>query len=421
VSNARIRADYRTQVLDDLAGVGADDWNALAAAGTGRARPQPFLRHEFLRALELAGCVGEATGWIARHLLLRDASGEPAAAVPAYLKLHSYGEYVFDWAWADAYRRHGLRYYPKLLSAVPFTPVPGTRLAARDAPARRAAARALLTMAQSSRLSSLHVLFPGADEASVLRETGMMLRHGVQFHWRNAGYGDFEAFLATLAQPKRKKIRAERRKIADAGVKLRRLHGRDIRAAHWAFFARCYETTYAAHHSTPYLNLEFFERIGEALPEHLVLVLAERDGCPIASSLLVHDDERLYGRYWGALQPVPCLHFEACYYQAIEAAIELRLPIVEGGAQGEHKLSRGFEPVQTVSAHWLAEPAFAQAVDRFLQREDALVGAYLDELRERSPYRDAAAGDAAGTTPADAADSAGSRQPPPSAFIRSTL
>ena len=392
MSHGPVGGDYRTQVLDDLAGISADDWNALAAAGAGRARAQPFLRHEFLRALELAGCVGEATGWAARHLLLRDASGALAAAVPAYLKLHSYGEYVFDWAWADAYRRNGLRYYPKLLSAIPFTPVPGTRLAARDATSLHAAARALLGYAQSCGLSSLHVLFPRAAEADALRDAGLMLRHGVQFHWRNAGYADFEAFLATLAQPKRKKIRAERRKVADAGVRLRRLHGRDIGAAHWAFFARCYRATYAAHQSTPYLNLEFFERIGAALPQHLVLVLAERSGRPVASSLLVHDDERLYGRYWGAIEPVPCLHFEACYYQAIEAAIELGLRFVEGGAGGEHKVSRGFEPVPTVSAHWLAEPAFAQAVERFLQREGAAVDTYLDELRERLPYRADAAG-----------------------------
>ena len=392
MSHGPVGGDYRTQVLDDLAGIGADDWNALAAAGAGRARAQPFLRHEFLRALELAGCVGDATGSAAPHLLLRDADGTVRAPGAAYLKPHDYRSDPFDWAWADAYHRNGLRYYPKLLSAIPFTPVPGTRLAARDATSLHAAARALLGYARSCGLSSLHVLFPRAAEADALRDAGLMLRHGVQFHWRNAGYADFEAFLATLAQPKRKKIRAERRKVADAGVRLRRLHGRDIGAAHWAFFARCYRATYAAHQSTPYLNLEFFERIGAALPQHLVLVLAERGGRPVASSLLVHDDERLYGRYWGAIEPVPCLHFEACYYQAIEAAIELGLRFVEGGAGGEHKVSRGFEPVPTVSAHWLAEPAFAQAVERFLQREGAAVDTYLDELRERLPYRADAAG-----------------------------
>ncbi len=387
MASGRSRIDYRTQVLEDLSAIDAAQWNALVAAGAGRTRPQPFLRHEFLRALELTGCVGEAAGWIPRHLVLRDAAGTPVAAAPAYLKLHSYGEYVFDWAWADAYRRHGLRYYPKLLSAIPFTPVPGTRIAAAGARPRAAAAAALLALAREAGLSSLHVLFPPAGEAEALREAGMMLRHGVQFHWRNAGHADFEDFLATLTQPKRKKIRAERRRVAQAGVRLRRLHGSEIDARHWAFFVRCYEATYAAHGSTPYLNLAFFERIGAAMPEHLVLVLAERDARPIAASLLVHDEERLYGRYWGAIEAVPNLHFEACYYQAIEAAIGMGLQVVEGGAQGEHKMSRGFEPVRTVSAHWLAEPAFAEAVDRFLQREDAMVGLYLDELRERSPYR----------------------------------
>ncbi len=240
--------------------------------------------------------------------------------------------------------------------------------------------------------SSFHITFLTESEWKRAAGLGFLERWDQQFHWRNAGYADFDAFLATLAQPKRKKIRAERRKVAEAGVRLRRLHGREIGGAHWAFFSRCYESTYAAHHATPYLNLELFERIGEAMPEHLVLVLAERDGRPVASSLLVHDDERLYGRYWGAIEPVPRLHFEACYYQAIETAIEVGLRVVEGGAQGEHKVSRGFDPVPTVSAHWLADPAFAQAVDRFLQREDAMVGAYLDELRERSPYRAAPTG-----------------------------
>lgn len=356
------------------------------AAGAGNERAQPFLRHEFFDALERSGCVGAHTGWRAQHLLLRDRDDAPTALVPLYRKSHSYGEYVFDWAWADAWRRAGLRYYPKWLVAVPFTPVPGTRIAARDPVARRAAIDALLALARASSLSSLHVLFPPAAEAEALQAAGMLLRHGLQFHWRNDGYADFDAFLTTLAQPKRKKIRSERRRVREAGVRIRRLHGREIDAAHWRFFVRCYEATYDAHASTPYLNLEFFERIGQTMPEHLLLVVAERDGVPIASALFVHDDERLYGRYWGALEPVPLLHFELCYYQAIEIAIALRLRIVEGGAQGEHKLARGFLAVPTTSAHWLAEPAFADAVERFLAREDVLVGGYLDELRERSPY-----------------------------------
>ncbi len=405
MAHGRIGNDYRTQAIDDIGRVDASEWNALMAVAAGRRCAQPFLRHEFLHALERSGCVGTSTGWSAHHLLLRDASGALAAGVPLYLKEHSWGEYVFDWAWADAYQRHGLRYYPKLLAAIPFTPVTGSRLGARDECARHAAAGALLARARSAGVSSLHVLFPGEADAGALQEQGLMLRHGVQFHWRNAGYADFEAFLSTLAQPKRKKIRAERRQVAQAQVRLRRLPGREIRPADWAFFGRCYAATYAAHQSTPYLKQAFFEQIGRSMPEHLMLVLAEREQRPIACGLLVLDEERLYGRYWGAIEYVPCLHFEVCYYQAIEAAIELGLRIVEGGAQGEHKMARGFEPVPTVSAHWLAEPAFAQAVDHFLQREDARVSLYLDELRERSPFRALADGS----------------QPPPSAFIRSTL
>ncbi len=381
------RNDYRMQVLSDLDGVDAAQWNALVDACTNAPAAQPFLRHEFLRALETTGCVGQDAGWLPRHLLLRNAEGQPAAAVPLYLKFHSYGEYVFDWAWADAYRQHGLRYYPKLAAAIPFTPVAGARLLARDAQAQRAAAQALVQLARDTGVSSLHVLFPSATEAALLEEQGLMIRRGVQFHWRNADYANVDEFLAALAQPKRKKIRAERRKVMEAGVTIERLRGQAISRKHWAFFTRCYEHTYAAHHSTPYLSQDFFERIGAALPEQITLALASHDGRPIAASLLMHDHERVYGRYWGALQYVPCLHFELCYYQAIELAIELRLAIVEGGAQGEHKLARGFEPAATLSAHWLAEPAFAQAVDRFLQREGAMIGGYMDELNERSPFR----------------------------------
>ena len=385
--------DYRMRLVDDLATVASADWNALAAA-SGSGRAQPFLRHEFLHAMEASGCVGAGTGWLPRHLLLEDARGRLRAAVPLYLKSHSYGEYVFDWAWADAYQRHGKRYYPKLLSAVPFTPVTGSRLLAADDRARGAAARALMRLAAESGLSSLHVLFPTESEAALLEARGAMQRRGVQFHWRNEGWVDFDAFLAALSQPKRKKIRAERRKVASAGLAIERLAGKAIAPADWAFFARCYENTYAEHGSTPYLNLAFFERIGALLPEHLVLVVARDGARPIACSLLVVDDERVYGRYWGALEQVPCLHFELCYYQAIELAIERGLAVIEGGAQGEHKMARGFEPVETRSAHWLAEPAFADAVERFLEREGGMVGAWLDELDERSPFRNRQGGDA---------------------------
>ncbi len=409
-ATSRTSSDYRTRVLAAVGEVDPQPWDALVGADGG-----PFVRHAFLDALESTGCVGPGTGWTPCHLTLwRDA--ELVAAAPLYRKTHSWGEYVFDWAWADAYQRAGLRYYPKLLAAVPFTPVGGLRLLARDPAARAALARALLESARTSRLSSLHVLFPTDPEAALLRAQGCLERRGVQFHWRNDGYRCFDDFLAALAQPKRKKIRAERRKVADQGVTARRIQGADITPEQWRFFVRCYEATYAAHGSTPYLNLAFFEALGRTMPHALVLVLAERDGVPLASSLLMRDDTRIYGRYWGSVTHVPFLHFECAYYQAIEAAIELGISTIEGGAQGEHKMARGFLPVATRSLHWLREPAFADAVERFLAREGSLMSAYLDELDERSPLAAAARADGCGgierareSGPGDPATDAGNR------------
>jgi hypothetical protein len=366
------------QVADSLAGVDPEEWDALAGE-------QPFVRHAFLSALLETGCASRRTGWTPRFLLLRRA-GALAAAMPLFAKSHSYGEYVFDWAWAEAHERHGIAYYPKLLSAVPFTPVRGRRLLA----AREADQAALIAAALelSRELSSLHVLFPQPREAELLEAQGMLLRRTVQFHWRNEDYADFESFLARLSHGKRKNIRQERRRVREAGVALRRLAGGEIERAHWEFFARCYRHTYAAHGSTPYLSLEFFLRIGAALPANIMMVLAERGGTAIAASLFLADGETLYGRYWGAVEHVPLLHFECCYYQAIEHAIENRLRGFEGGAQGEHKLFRGLLPVETLSAHWLAHPRFSQAVEQFLEREGAGVARYVDELCEHSPFKE---------------------------------
>jgi len=374
--------DYRTRMLAGIDEVDASQWDALLPPD-----PPPFVRHAFLSALEATGCVGPGTGWTPCHLALFGPDGRLAGATPLYRKTHSWGEYVFDWAWADAYERHGLRYFPKLLGAIPFTPVAGPRLLGRDAHARQAVAGALMAQARGSRLSSLHVLFPDETEAALLAQAGCLVRQGVQFHWHNQGYRSFEDFLAALSQPKRKKIRAERRKVAEQGISLRRLAGTDITDAHWRFFDRCYQSTYEAHGSSPYLSLAFFQTLGRVMPEALVMVLAERAGEPIAASLLMRKGDRLYGRYWGAVAPAPFLHFECAYYQAIEAAIELGISVIEGGAQGEHKMARGFLPVATRSAHWLREPAFADAVERFLAREGSMMGAYLDELNERSPLR----------------------------------
>ncbi|KVC32055.1 GNAT family N-acetyltransferase [Burkholderia pseudomultivorans] len=384
------RIDYRTGILSSPAEVAADEWNALLARD---AQPTPFLRHEFLDALHVGRCAVDETGWSPHFVTLTDArTGRLAAAAPVYAKQHSYGEYVFDWAWADAYQRNDLPYYPKLLCAVPFTPVQGTRLLAADDDARRRLAATLLAFAEQSDVSSLHVLFPTGDEARLLESMGMMLREGVQFHWINDGYRHFDDFLGTLEQKKRKNIRAERRKVHDAGVRFRRLTGDQIGDADWRFFSRCYRQTYREHFSSPYLNLDFFRTIGATMPENLLLVIAEADGRPIASALAVyrrgeHGGGTLYGRYWGALEHVPCLHFETAYYQLLEFCIEAGLDTFEGGAQGEHKLARGFLPTVTHSAHWLAHPAFSDAVARFLERETEHIHAYVDELREHDPFR----------------------------------
>ncbi|RRA00205.1 GNAT family N-acetyltransferase [Burkholderia cepacia] len=384
------RIDYRTGILSSPAEVPADEWNALLARD---AQPTPFLRHEFLDALHVARCAVDDTGWSPHFVTLTDErTGRLAAAAPIYAKQHSYGEYVFDWAWADAYQRNDLPYYPKLLCAVPFTPVQGTRLLAADDDARRRLAATLLAFAEQSDVSSLHVLFPTGDEAALLESMGMMLREGVQFHWINDGYRHFDDFLGTLEQKKRKNIRAERRKVHQAGVTFRRLTGDRITDADWRFFSRCYRQTYREHYSSPYLNLDFFRTIGATMPENLLLVIAEADGKPIASALAVyrrgeHGGGTLYGRYWGAIEHVPCLHFETAYYQLLEFCIEAGLDTFEGGAQGEHKLARGFLPTVTHSAHWLAHPAFSDAVARFLERETEHIHAYVDELREHDPFR----------------------------------
>jgi predicted N-acyltransferase len=365
------------QVVESLAGVDPAEWNQLAG-------PQPFVRHEFLSALIDCGCAAARSGWLPQFLLLRR-GGALAGAMPLFAKSHSYGEYVFDWAWADAHERNGLDYYPKLLCAIPFTPVRGHRLLASGDAERRALIGAALEMAR--RTSSLHVLFPEEPEARLLEESGMLLRRTVQFHWRNDGYADFEDFLARLNHARRKNLRQERRKVREAGVELRWLEGTAIERRHWEFFHRCYRTTYAAHRSSPYLNLEFFLRIGATLPQHMAMVLAERNGRPIASALFLTDGATLYGRYWGAVEYVPLLHFECCYYQAIEFAIARGLKLFEGGAQGEHKLFRGLLPVETLSAHWLAHPRFARAVETFLEREGAGIERYVNELCEHSPFK----------------------------------
>ena len=384
--------DYVIRVHDHPGGVDATQWNRLLAA---QASATPFMRHEYLLALHESGSAVAGTGWQAQFLTLHEGDAL-LAACPLYAKDHSYGEYIFDWAWADAYQRHGLRYYPKLLGAVPFTPVPGPRLLARDAASRVLLLRAMEQLARQGKLSSAHLLFLDTDDRAAAAEAGWMLRSTVQFHWQNrspSGYADFGDFLASMQRDKRKKIQQERRRVADAGVSFSTALGSAIDDEAWDFFYRCYTLTYRAHRSTPYLSRDFFKRMARTMPENWLLFTAWKSAQRIAVSLIGVDSERgtAFGRYWGATEHVPCLHFEACYYQPLAWCIAQGFKRFEGGAQGEHKMARGLLPVQTHSAHWLAHPQFSEAVAEFLQREGAGIDSYLDELTERQPFKQDAA------------------------------
>jgi predicted N-acyltransferase len=395
-----VAEDYVIRVANSPLDVDAAAWDALLQTHT---NPSPFMRHAYLAAMHESTSACAKTGW-KPHFFTLHADGMLAAACAIYEKNHSRGEYVFDWAWANAYAQHGLPYYPKAVGAVPFTPVPGARLMARTDTDRSALLQAVLQWCTQSGMSSLHLLFIDEADAAACEQAGLMLRHTVQFHWKNTspGYASFDAFLATLSQEKRKKIRQERRKVADAGVSFRWAQGRDITRTDWDFFYHCYERTYLEHGNAPYLNRDFFQRMADTMPDHWLLFTAEREGNPIATSLIaidVHsvwadgknDQKNLtqlaYGRYWGALERVDCLHFEACYYQPLQWCIEHGYQRFEGGAQGEHKMARALLPVRTTSAHWLAHPAFADAVARFLEREGDGISNYLDDLEQRSPFK----------------------------------
>ncbi len=423
--------DYVIRVLDSPLEVGAPEWNALLAAQSPGAALNPFMRHEYLAALHQSGSATPATGWTPRFVTLWQGKAL-AAACPLYLKEHSYGEYVFDWAWANAYQQHGLAYYPKALVAVPFTPVPGARLLARTAAERTLLVKALLAWCEAEKLSSLHLLFATDEDVAACEGSGLMLRHTVQFHWQNVaptlaasraalppegahfalgrpggetfptGYRDFDDFLMSLSQEKRKKIRQERRKVLDAGITFRWSLGTDISQADWDFFYRCYERTYLEHGNAPYLSRDFFRRMQQTMPENWLLFVAQHGGTPIATSLIAVDarnewtnsqfDQKnpqgtAYGRYWGALARVDCLHFEACYYQPLAWCMAHGYQHFEGGAQGEHKMARALLPVKTTSAHWLAHPSFADAVERFLEREGEGIDNYMNDLERRSPFK----------------------------------
>ncbi len=500
--------NYVIRVLDSPLDVTAADWNALLALQSAGQPINPFMRHEYLAAMHESDSATPDTGWTPHFFTLWE--GESlAAACPLYFKDHSYGEYVFDWAWANAYQQHGLDYYPKALVAPPFTPVPGARLLARNAQERVLLVKALIAWCEAQKMSSLHLLFAADDDVRACEEAGMMLRHTVQFHWSNkaptfptscgspdvpardaqalravqtraggfgaaalspegasvrpdpstgsgqgtqsvskdapaawqsqirgpylknpadavdavaetligdsssqaAGFASFDDFLMSLSQEKRKKIRQERRKVADAGITFRWSLGTDISDADWDLFYRCYAQTYYEHGNAPYLSRDFFARMQRTMPENWLMFVAEHSSADgekiaIATSLIAISARQMgatgqfysktagltaYGRYWGALARVDCLHFEACYYQPLQWCIDHGFERFEGGAQGEHKMARALLPVKTTSAHWLAHPAFADAVERFLEREGAGIDSYMNELEKRSPLRQAAA------------------------------
>jgi hypothetical protein len=441
------KIDYVIRVLTSPLEVNAAQWNALLALQSPDKSPDaclnPFMRHEYLAAMHSSGSASPKTGWTPRFITLWH-GGTLAAGCALYLKDHSYGEYVFDHAWANAYHQHGLPYYPKALIAPPFTPVPGPRLLARNAAERLLLVKAAIAWCEEEKLSSLHLLFTSEEDVLACEEAGLMLRHTVQFHWTNEAptlvaspaYGNalplssdlgtqfsgsgasknclhfksFDDFLMSLAQDKRKKIRQERRKVADAGITFRSAQGQDISNDDWDFFYRCYERTYYEHGNAPYLSRDFFQRMQDTMPENWLMFIAEhgegQSKQNIATSLIavsarINGDNgqfdtskqsanqilTAYGRYWGALARVDCLHFEACYYQPLQWCIEHGYMSFEGGAQGEHKMARALLPVKTTSAHWLAHPSFADAVERFLEREGAGIENYMENLEQRSPFK----------------------------------
>ena len=367
------------KIIEDLADIHAAEWDALAG-------DDPFVSHAYLLALQQSGCTTTQFGWQAQFITLWQ-DGKLQGAMPLYLKMNSYGEHVFDWAWADAYHRHGLHYYPKLVCTVPFAPVTGPRLLARSDKVRALLLGTALQLARDLGVSSLHCLFLNETDTRETQALGMMLRQDVQFHWQNHDYNDFENFLAALSRDKRKRIRQERRKVKEAGISVHCITGDVATIEQWAFFASCYAHTRRMYHSPPALNDDFFLRIGAALPHNTLLVIATREGRPIASALNIVTADVLYGRSWGTFEFHSGLHFETCYYQAIEFCIARGIRTFEGGAQGEHKLARGFLPVTTRSAHWLAHPEFARAIENYLQRETDAISEYVEELNDRSPFK----------------------------------
>jgi uncharacterized protein len=402
--------NYRMQICQSIGEIAQAEWNSLASKCNGGVL-HPALRHEYLLALESSGSATAETGWGPLHLAIRGDAGELQAAMPLYLKSHSYGEYVFDWAWAQAYERSGQRYYPKLLCAIPFTPVLAPKVLHSTPEAGKAMAQGLAQLSWQAaentellgtQISTLHALFLTEQDQQLLLGDATNLncssRHVVQFHWHNKNpargkpFQDFNEFLESLNQKKRKNIRAERRKAIVEGMEIQRIKGSQASEAELEFFYRCYSHTYMEHFSSPYLNLDFFKQICTTMGEQVLLVQASLYGQPVASSFFLHSEQRLYGRYWGCIENLPCLHFELCYYQAIEFAIDQGIEWFEGGAQGEHKMARGLSPQTMVSAHYVHDNGFKLPIENFLRREKAHLEAYAVELNEHTAFRESSAG-----------------------------
>jgi predicted N-acyltransferase len=378
----------KVKVNNSIADIGRDAWNSVAGD------KYPFLRYEFLHAAEATGCVAPLRGWSARHLSIEN-DGQLRAAMPLYEKSHSWGEFVFDWAWANAYEQAGLQYYPKLVSAIPFTPAPSSRLLLQDPDDSEAAAgllAAAVALATETECSSLHFLFPTDTDLQHLEAAGMMIRKDCQFHWHNKAYSSFDEFLGSFTSVKRKKARRDRRRVIENGIRFRRIKGADMDDETWSVVYRLISRTFMIRGSMPYFNESFFRSISTEIPDSVLVILAEFEAAPIAAAVFFEGDDTLYGRYWGSDGHFDSLHFETCYYQGIDYCIETGKQIFEPGTQGEHKVSRGFSPVSTWSAHWLAHPEFSNAIERYLDEEGKHVDRYIDSIDAHTPYKNRESG-----------------------------
>ncbi|MFD2230970.1 GNAT family N-acetyltransferase [Alkalimarinus sediminis] len=378
---AELSIQFESRLLD----IKSDEWNALNLSGN------PFLKYQFLAALEASGSVSSATGWQPSHLTVRNKQQQLIAAMPSYIKQHSYGEYVFDWSWADAYSHYGLNYYPKLLTAIPFTPSVGPRLLVNPQVQQEAIAKALIqavnTHAEQYSLSSWHLLFPNSESLEAFRDPALMVRQGCQFQWSNARFESFEQFLEQMTSRKRKNIKKERRQVSQQDIQFVHFEGREITQQALDKFYLFYHATYLKRGQQGYLNQSFFQKICASMPDNLLLIMAEKGGEFVAGALFLKDDETLYGRYWGCLEEYKQLHFETCYYQGIDYCINHKLKRFDAGAQGEHKIQRGFEPIPTYSLHWIKNKDFRNPIKDFISREQQQVSHYIKDAYSYLPFK----------------------------------